>query len=91
MVLTMSKRLEHSYSFYFEFIFGRLLLVVAFDIILLLTVFTTLCALPPIRKTYEKVSIQQCHGGSAGIEDKSDRLGSKALYAFIYPNFMVNR
>ncbi|PSS36381.1 Choline monooxygenase [Actinidia chinensis var. chinensis] len=41
--------------------------------------------------TYEKVSIQQCHGGSAGIEDKSDRLGSKALYAFIYPNFMVNR
>ncbi|XP_062164249.1 choline monooxygenase, chloroplastic isoform X1 [Alnus glutinosa] len=36
---------------------------------------------------FEKVSIQSCEGGSM----KSDRLGSKALYAFIYPNFMINR
>ncbi|CAN0901379.1 Choline monooxygenase, chloroplastic, partial [Linum grandiflorum] len=35
--------------------------------------------------TYEKVSIQSCAGGS------TERLGSKALYAFIYPNFMINR
>lgn len=42
-------------------------------------------------KTYEKVSIQSCDGGSTESEDDSDRLGSKALYAFIYPNFMINR
>ncbi|KAJ9548473.1 hypothetical protein OSB04_021016 [Centaurea solstitialis] len=35
---------------------------------------------------YEKVSIQRCNG-----DEDSDRLGSKSLYAFIYPNFMVNR
>ncbi|CAI0628387.1 unnamed protein product [Linum tenue] len=35
--------------------------------------------------TYEKVSIQSCAGGS------TERVGSKALYAFIYPNFMINR
>lgn len=42
-------------------------------------------------KTYEKVSIQSCDGGSTESEDDIDRLGSKALYAFIYPNFMINR
>ncbi|XP_028052848.1 choline monooxygenase, chloroplastic [Camellia sinensis] len=41
--------------------------------------------------TFEKVSIQQCDGGSAETENEYERLGSKALYAFIYPNFMINR
>ncbi|KAJ6742021.1 CHOLINE MONOOXYGENASE CHLOROPLASTIC [Salix viminalis] len=41
--------------------------------------------------TYEKVSVQSCDGGSTESEDNIDRLGSKALYAFIYPNFMINR
>ncbi|CAN1159870.1 Choline monooxygenase, chloroplastic [Linum perenne] len=36
--------------------------------------------------TYEKVSIQTCQGVTS-----TQRLGSKALYAFIYPNFMINR
>ncbi|KAK9269209.1 hypothetical protein L1049_000979 [Liquidambar formosana] len=40
---------------------------------------------------YEKVSIQKCEVGSVESEDDFDRLGSKALYAFIYPNFMINR
>ncbi|KAI8571382.1 hypothetical protein RHMOL_Rhmol01G0115700 [Rhododendron molle] len=40
---------------------------------------------------FEKVSIQRCGGGSVETEDKIDRLGSEALYAFIYPNFMINR
>ncbi|XP_021616862.1 choline monooxygenase, chloroplastic isoform X2 [Manihot esculenta] len=40
---------------------------------------------------YEKVSIQRCEGGSTGSEEDFGRLGSKALYAFIYPNFMINR
>ncbi|PKI52627.1 hypothetical protein CRG98_026967 [Punica granatum] len=40
---------------------------------------------------YEKVSIQWCEGGTADAQDDYDRLGSKALYAFIYPNFMINR
>ena len=39
---------------------------------------------------FEKVSIQRCEGASVD-EDGFDRLGSKAVYAFIYPNFMVNR
>ncbi|XVE71935.1 hypothetical protein DITRI_Ditri10aG0191100 [Diplodiscus trichospermus] len=38
---------------------------------------------------FEKVSIQSVEGGSKDTQD--DRLGSKALYAFIYPNFMINR
>ncbi|KAK8601977.1 hypothetical protein V6N13_058354 [Hibiscus sabdariffa] len=38
---------------------------------------------------FEKVSIQSVEGGSEYGED--DRLGSKAFYAFIYPNFMINR
>ncbi|GKV11249.1 hypothetical protein SLEP1_g22516 [Rubroshorea leprosula] len=40
---------------------------------------------------YEKVSIQSCGGCSVESEDDFDRLGSKAFYAFIYPNFMINR
>ncbi|KAJ8765492.1 hypothetical protein K2173_014614 [Erythroxylum novogranatense] len=40
---------------------------------------------------YEKVSIQSCESGSTESEGNFDRLGSKALYAFIYPNFMINR
>ncbi|KAJ9162421.1 hypothetical protein P3X46_022197, partial [Hevea brasiliensis] len=39
---------------------------------------------------YEKVSIQRCEGGSTRSEDDFGRLGSKALYAFVYPNFMIN-
>lgn len=68
-----------------------LLLVLTFYIILLMVVFTISRSLPPIRKIFEKVSIQRCGGGSAETEDKIDRLGSEALYAFIYPNFMINR
>ncbi|VVB11095.1 unnamed protein product [Arabis nemorensis] len=42
--------------------------------------------------TLERVSIQECGGGSkAGEEDGFSRLGSQALYAFVYPNFMINR
>ncbi|XP_024019931.1 choline monooxygenase, chloroplastic isoform X1 [Morus notabilis] len=40
---------------------------------------------------FEKVSIQICEGGSMEGKDDYDRLGSKAFYAFIYPNFMINR
>ncbi|CAI9298094.1 unnamed protein product [Lactuca saligna] len=40
---------------------------------------------------YEKVSIQRCDGDEVKGEEEFDRLGSKSLYAFIYPNFMVNR
>ncbi|CAA7048834.1 unnamed protein product [Microthlaspi erraticum] len=41
---------------------------------------------------FDRVSIQECGGGSkAGEKDGFDRLGSKALYAFVYPNFMINR
>ncbi|XP_010667951.2 choline monooxygenase, chloroplastic isoform X2 [Beta vulgaris subsp. vulgaris] len=40
---------------------------------------------------YEKVSIQRCASSSTENGDEFDRLGSKALYAFIYPNFMINR
>lgn len=40
---------------------------------------------------YEKVSIQRCESGSTEGADDTDRLGSKAFYAFIYPNFMINR
>ncbi|OAY65202.1 Choline monooxygenase, chloroplastic [Ananas comosus] len=39
---------------------------------------------------FEKVSVQRCE--SASVEqDSFDRLGSKAIYAFVYPNFMINR
>lgn len=40
---------------------------------------------------FEKVSIQSCEGGKTEGADDYARLGSKALYAFIYPNFMINR
>ncbi|XXG58118.1 hypothetical protein AAC387_Pa04g0508 [Persea americana] len=40
---------------------------------------------------FEKVSIQSCEGTSVESRENFDRLGSKALYAFIYPNFMINR
>ncbi|KAL6977879.1 choline monooxygenase [Sarracenia purpurea var. burkii] len=62
---------------------------VVFDIIILR--FTSSFSLPLIRKIFEKVSIQQCDGGSSETEDEVARLGSEALYAFIYPNFMINR
>ncbi|XP_039119094.1 choline monooxygenase, chloroplastic [Dioscorea cayenensis subsp. rotundata] len=39
---------------------------------------------------FEKVSVQRCESTSVDTNDY-DRLGSKALYAFIYPNFMINR
>ncbi|PKU75985.1 Choline monooxygenase, chloroplastic [Dendrobium catenatum] len=41
-------------------------------------------------RIYEKVSIQSCESAPAESNDL-DRLGSKALYAFVYPNFMINR
>ncbi|KAK8471106.1 hypothetical protein PHAVU_003G140100 [Phaseolus vulgaris] len=40
---------------------------------------------------FEKVSIQSCEGSSEKNEENYDRLGRKAIYAFIYPNFMINR
>ncbi|CAN6451082.1 unnamed protein product [Victoria cruziana] len=40
---------------------------------------------------YERVSIQRCESMQTDCGDDFDRLGSKALYAFIYPNFMINR
>ncbi|EEF44142.1 choline monooxygenase, chloroplastic [Ricinus communis] len=40
---------------------------------------------------FERASIQKCEGGSMGSVDEFDRLGSKAIYAFIFPNFMINR
>ncbi|XP_068647672.1 choline monooxygenase, chloroplastic-like isoform X2 [Aristolochia californica] len=39
---------------------------------------------------FDKVSIQSCESTPPG-GDGFDRLGSKAVYAFIYPNFMINR
>ncbi|KZV50441.1 choline monooxygenase, chloroplastic [Dorcoceras hygrometricum] len=47
-------------------------------------------SLPLTTKMYEKVSIQSCEGCAADNEEFV-RLGSKALYAFVYPNFMINR
>ncbi|KAF9626125.1 hypothetical protein IFM89_030972, partial [Coptis chinensis] len=40
---------------------------------------------------FEKVSLQICESGVTGNKDECDRLGSKAIYAFVYPNFMINR
>ncbi|KAF7097542.1 hypothetical protein CFC21_099347 [Triticum aestivum] len=40
--------------------------------------------------TYERVSVQRCESALAEQED-IDRLGTKATYAFVYPNFMINR
>ncbi|XP_020586396.1 choline monooxygenase, chloroplastic [Phalaenopsis equestris] len=39
---------------------------------------------------YENVSIQSCETAAAKGND-IDRLGSKAFYVFVYPNFMINR
>ncbi|KAF6161747.1 hypothetical protein GIB67_013824 [Kingdonia uniflora] len=44
-----------------------------------------------MKQLYEKVSTQICEGGSLDNSDAFDRLGSKAVYAFVYPNFMINR
>ncbi|KAE9609881.1 hypothetical protein Lal_00006453 [Lupinus albus] len=40
---------------------------------------------------FERVSIQSCESNSGKSEENYDRLGRKAIYAFIYPNFMINR
>ncbi|GMH23727.1 hypothetical protein Nepgr_025570 [Nepenthes gracilis] len=40
---------------------------------------------------FEKASIQRCNCSSTETRGDFDRLGSEALYAFIYPNFMINR
>ncbi|KAI3974508.1 hypothetical protein MKX01_018001 [Papaver californicum] len=43
---------------------------------------------------FDKVSIQACESSTyqqQGGGDVFDRLGSKAFYAFVYPNFMINR
>lgn len=44
-----------------------------------------------MRQLFERVSIQSCEGMSGKSEENNDRLGRKAIYAFIYPNFMINR
>ncbi|RLN13627.1 choline monooxygenase, chloroplastic [Panicum miliaceum] len=40
--------------------------------------------------TYERVSVQRCESAPSESDDL-ERLGTKALYAFVYPNFMINR
>ncbi|CAK9327912.1 unnamed protein product [Citrullus colocynthis] len=40
---------------------------------------------------FETVSIQSCKGGGESKGDDYGRLGPEALYAFVYPNFMINR
>eukprot|EP01018_Ginkgo_biloba_P006536 Gb_35417 [translate_table: standard] len=40
---------------------------------------------------FEKVSIQGCQSTELKMNDNFDRLGEDAIYAFIYPNFMINR
>lgn len=40
---------------------------------------------------FEKVSIQTCQSAELEEEENFDRLGKNAVYAFIYPNFMINR
>lgn len=42
-------------------------------------------------ETFEKVSIQSCTSSSTESKGDHDRLGAKALYAFVFPNFMINR
>lgn len=39
---------------------------------------------------FEKVSILRNDSDQAEGQKDTDRLGSKPLYAFIYPNFMIN-
>ncbi|KAI4335339.1 hypothetical protein L6164_013993 [Bauhinia variegata] len=40
---------------------------------------------------FERVSIQSCQGSSGKSLENYDRVGTNAIYAFIYPNFMINR
>lgn len=40
---------------------------------------------------FERVSIQSCESSSDKSKENYDRLGRNAIYAFIYPNFMINR
>ncbi|KAF7837973.1 choline monooxygenase, chloroplastic [Senna tora] len=40
---------------------------------------------------FERVSIQSCEGSSVKSKEEYDRLGGNATYAFVYPNFMINR
>lgn len=40
---------------------------------------------------YEKVSTQSCAGGTKDSQEENKRMGEKAFYAFVYPNFMINR
>ncbi|XP_022135574.1 choline monooxygenase, chloroplastic isoform X2 [Momordica charantia] len=44
-----------------------------------------------LTEIFETVSIQSCNSGEEPKVDDYGRLGSEALYAFIYPNFMINR
>ncbi|KAJ7570584.1 hypothetical protein O6H91_01G127300 [Diphasiastrum complanatum] len=39
---------------------------------------------------FERVSIQSCRSRSVGTES-AHRIGQAATYAFVYPNFMINR
>ncbi|XP_054806671.1 choline monooxygenase, chloroplastic isoform X2 [Prosopis cineraria] len=40
---------------------------------------------------FERVSIQSCESSSVKRKESYDRLGKNAIYAFVYPNFMINR
>jgi len=40
---------------------------------------------------FEKVSIQSCHPVRATGADSDTRVAGPATYAFVYPNFMINR
>ncbi|KAH9304956.1 hypothetical protein KI387_009360, partial [Taxus chinensis] len=40
---------------------------------------------------FEKVSVQSCQSAKLEGKENFDRLGRDSVYAFIYPNFMVNR
>ncbi|XP_057786327.1 choline monooxygenase, chloroplastic [Salvia miltiorrhiza] len=42
-------------------------------------------------RMYEKVSVQSCAGITNDSHEENERLGEKAFYAFVYPNFMINR
>lgn len=48
-----------------------------------------------VTELFERVSIQSCRSPeqapAASGGDFAERIGSEALYAFIYPNFMINR
>ncbi|KAK4265565.1 hypothetical protein QN277_026599 [Acacia crassicarpa] len=40
---------------------------------------------------FERVSIQSCESGLVKRKESYDRLGKNAIYAFVCPNFMINR